>query len=82
MCYLVNKIRLWFNIVYYTITKPKEESPLETGKPFGCACEHKNTTEKIFKYPLSGIEETFVRCDDCDFTVFAGWRPYDPDKEE
>jgi len=95
MHYLFTKIRLLFNIIYYTITKPneltvldkttgklfKEESPLETEKAYGNACEHKNTTKKVFKYELSKIEETFVRCNDCDFTVFAGWRPYESEEE-
>jgi len=96
MSYLFNKIRLLFNIVYYTITKPgeltildkitgklfKEDQPLETGKPFGDSCKHKNVTEKEFDYPFSKIKETFVRCNDCDYTVFAGWKPYDQDEEE
>ena len=63
--------------LYFTIRRTK----LETKKPFGCDCKHENTTEKIFKYQLSGIEERFVRCDDCDYTVFAGWRLCDSKEE-
>jgi len=68
--------------MYYIFTKSKEELLLETGKAFGEACEHKNVTEKVFKYLLSGIKETFVRCNDCDYTVFNSRQTYNLDEEK
>ena len=55
---------------------------METGKAFGEACEHKNVTEKVFKYLLSGIKETFVRCNDCDYTVFNSRQTYNLGEEK
>lgn len=44
-------------------------------------CKHKNKREVITKFLKLGHEELFVFCDDCNRTLFAGWRPLSCEKE-
>ena len=74
------------NKLRYIFTDPKNTTILnsEIGKLIE-TCKHENTTEKleIYKhiYP-TGVEERYVFCNDCNKTIFAGWRPlYSKNKE-
>ena len=46
-----------------------------TGKVMEEGCKHKNTTEKKTVYKVIGIEEIYISCNDCEKTLFAGWKP-------
>jgi len=75
-CYLFNKIRLIFNIIKYSIIKPREMTVLNkyTGEVWE-NCSHENRVEVITEYPISRGIEIYVYCKDCNKTLFDGWRP-------